>query len=65
MSPHHAMFNRIQSHKFKEQECIQGATAATEEVKAAYSTIQAVHVSSIKGLTVELNKALLDELTPK
>jgi|APCry1669189567_1035234.scaffolds.fasta_scaffold237409_1 hypothetical protein len=54
MDPVQRLYITIQQENFKIQQINQSLQNTTGDIKEAYSTIQAVHVSTVAGLTTTI-----------
>ena len=66
MDPVHNLFMRLRMIESKVAQCDIEAIVAPDEVKAAYSTIKAYHISTITAIKAEIATAISAAInTPK
>jgi hypothetical protein len=63
MDPVQQTYMTIQQEKYKIMQINQSIQNTTGEVRVAYSTIQAVHVSTVAGLTTTIHQYISTSLS--
>jgi hypothetical protein len=63
MDPVHRLYMTIQQENYKIQQTTQLIESSTGDIQVAYSTIQAVHVSTVAGLTTTVYQYISTSLS--